>query len=80
MTPERWQAVERLYHAALASAPHERAAFLIDACAGDDALRQAVDALLTQRGRGVGRTAHADRRMRDRIVRGHVASGQRRHG
>ena len=48
MTPERWQAVERLYHAALARAPHERAAFLIDACAGDDALRQAVDALLTR--------------------------------
>ena len=48
MTPERWQAVERLYHAALASAPHERAAFLIDACAGDDALRKAVDALLAR--------------------------------
>ena len=48
MTPERWRAVERLYHAALASAPQERATFLIDACAGDDALRQAVDALLTR--------------------------------
>jgi serine/threonine-protein kinase len=48
MTPERWQAVERLYHAALACAPRERAGFLLDACAGDDALRQAVDALLTR--------------------------------
>ena len=48
MTPGQWQAVERLYHAALAYAPHERAAFLIDACAGDDALRHAVDVLLTR--------------------------------
>jgi serine/threonine-protein kinase len=48
MTPERWHAVERLYHAALVCAPDERPAFLTDACAGDDALRQAVDALLTR--------------------------------
>ena len=48
MTPAQWQAVERLYHAALAFAPHERAAFLVDACAGDDALRHAVDGLLTR--------------------------------
>ena len=48
MTPERWHAVERLYHAALVCAPDERPTFLTDACAGDDALRQAVDALLTR--------------------------------
>jgi serine/threonine-protein kinase len=53
MTPERWQAVEHLYHAALALAPHERAAFLIDACAGDDLLRRAVDALLTRQPQAV---------------------------
>ena len=95
MTPERWQAVERLYHAALASAPHERAAFLIDACAGDDALRQAVDALLTRQPQAerfleapawqsvaaaLAGPLDADRRTRDRIVRGPVASRQRRHG
>ena len=28
MTPERWQVVERLYHAALTRPSHERTAFL----------------------------------------------------
>jgi serine/threonine-protein kinase len=39
MTPERWQQVEALYHAALARAAGQRAAFLSDACGGDEALR-----------------------------------------
>lgn len=43
---ERWQHVERLYHAALERGAEERAAFLIDACAGDDALRTEVESLL----------------------------------
>ncbi len=46
MTPERWQQIEQLYHAALEHATAERAAFLASACATDEALRQEVEVLL----------------------------------
>ena len=46
MTPERWQQIEQLYHAALESDANERAAFLAEACAGDNALRREVESLL----------------------------------
>src|SRR5262245_21301616 len=46
MTPERWQFIERLYHTALERDTDERAAFLADACAGDEALRCEVESLL----------------------------------
>jgi serine/threonine protein kinase len=48
VTPDRWQEVERLYHAALERPECERAAFLEQMCAGDDALRQEVESLLSQ--------------------------------
>jgi serine/threonine protein kinase len=43
---ERWDTIERLYHAALAQPAERRAAYLAEACAGDDALRQEVESLL----------------------------------
>ena len=46
MTPERWQCIERLYHTALERDTDERAAFLADACDGDEALRCEVESLL----------------------------------
>jgi eukaryotic-like serine/threonine-protein kinase len=46
MTPERWLEVERLFHEALERPAHERAAFLHDSSAGDDALRHEVESLL----------------------------------
>src|SRR6185503_11236330 len=46
MDPARWQQIERLYHEAQARAAGERGAFLADACAGDEALRHEVQALL----------------------------------
>jgi tetratricopeptide (TPR) repeat protein/tRNA A-37 threonylcarbamoyl transferase component Bud32 len=46
MTPERWQRVERLYHAALERDAGSRPAFLDQACAGDLELRREVDSLL----------------------------------
>ena len=52
MTPERWQQVERLYHAAQERAPSERSAFLDDACADDADLRGEVDSLLAAGARG----------------------------
>jgi serine/threonine protein kinase len=46
MTPERWQRIEHLYHAALERDANERAAFLAEACTGDNALRREVESLL----------------------------------
>ena len=48
MTPERWQRVEELYHAAYATPPGERAAFLAEACREDEALRRQVESLLNE--------------------------------
>jgi hypothetical protein len=45
MTPERWQQVDALDHAALARDADRRAAFLSDACGGDEALRAEADSL-----------------------------------
>ena len=44
---ERWATVKRLHQAALDRAPGQRATFLDDACAGDDALRREVESLLS---------------------------------
>jgi Tol biopolymer transport system component len=44
--PERWEQIERLYHAALEREPSARAAFLAEACAGDEELRREVASLL----------------------------------
>jgi serine/threonine protein kinase/formylglycine-generating enzyme required for sulfatase activity len=43
---ERWQQVERLYHAALERGAEGCAAFLAEACAGDEGLRREVESLL----------------------------------
>src|SRR4029434_8627370 len=43
---ERWQQVERLYHASLERGAEGRAAFLVEACAGDEGLRREVESLL----------------------------------
>ena len=44
--PGLWGRIEELYHAALELAEPERAAFLAEACAGDEALRREVESLL----------------------------------
>jgi serine/threonine-protein kinase len=49
MTPERWAQVEALYHAAQTRPPGEHAAFLAEACRGDEALRREVESLLRER-------------------------------
>jgi Tol biopolymer transport system component len=46
MTPERWQRVKRVFHAALGRAPEERSAFLASTCGGDDDLRKEVESLI----------------------------------
>jgi hypothetical protein len=46
MEPDRWEQIERLYHAALEREPDAREAFLDEACAGDEDLRREVAGLL----------------------------------
>ncbi len=46
MTPERYQQIGRLYHDAVSLEPVPRVAFLQEACAEDEELRQAVERLL----------------------------------
>jgi serine/threonine protein kinase len=46
MTPEQYQQIGALYHKALKRSPDERAAYLAEACAGDEELRRQVEALL----------------------------------
>ena len=46
MTPERWQKIESLLHDALERAPAERAAFLDQACLGDEDIHREVKSLL----------------------------------
>src|SRR5256886_918302 len=46
MTPERWQQIDQLFHSALERESGERAAFLSQACAGDDSLHQEVESLV----------------------------------
>ena len=54
MNPERWKKVDDLLEAALECPPSERAAFLEQACAGDDELRGELESLLVS-----DRHAHA---------------------
>src|SRR5262249_67963 len=46
MEHDRWEQIERLYHAALERGPDGRDAFLGEACAGDEDLRREVAGLL----------------------------------
>src|SRR6266478_287182 len=46
--PNRQHQVENLYHAALERPANQRAAFLLEATAGDGALRREVESLLGQ--------------------------------
>ena len=54
MTPERWKQIEQFYHAALKLEPGQRAAFLQEACAGDEDLRREVESLLKFEKEGEG--------------------------
>ncbi len=52
MERDRWQEIERLYHAALERPESQRGAFLEEACGGDSALRDEVESLLAEGGHG----------------------------
>ena len=42
----RWRKIEQVYHSALEQAGSRRAAFIEQACDGDESLRQEVESLL----------------------------------
>jgi tetratricopeptide (TPR) repeat protein len=46
--PERWRKIEQLYHSALEREVSGRAAFIEQACGGDESLRGEVESLLAQ--------------------------------
>ncbi len=46
MTPERWQQIDQLFHSVLERESGERAAFLAQACNGDESLRREVESLI----------------------------------
>jgi serine/threonine protein kinase len=46
MEPDRWQRVERIYHAAMECEPSQRSLLLEQVCAQDQSLRQEVESLL----------------------------------
>ena len=52
MNPDRWQQISQLYHAALTRNARDRSGFLREACAGDDALQQEVESLLSNEAAG----------------------------
>src|SRR5277367_727239 len=54
MDAERWQTVERLYHATLECEESRRAAFLTRACGEDEALRREVESLISYGKRSAG--------------------------
>src|SRR5438034_10552478 len=51
MTPEHWEHVAQLHRAALQYDESRRAAFLQDACTGDEVLRSEVESLLAYEGK-----------------------------
>ena len=58
MTPERWQQISRIYHAALARDSRRAARVSAAGLPGDDALRHEVESLLDT---AVGRPLHRQR-------------------
>lgn len=46
MKADKWQQLDKIFDLALEQAPHDRAAFLDEACTGDNELRRKLDALL----------------------------------
>src|SRR5215208_3551595 len=66
MTPERWRRVEELFHSALERDGAGRAAFLAEACAGDETLRSEVETLIAAHEKGgsfIDSPAYADARL-----------------
>ena len=73
MKHERWQEVERIYHLTLEKEASERSTFLVQACAGDEALRREVESLLTYEPRAEGFIEAPALELAARIIAGEHA-------
>src|SRR5688572_10449957 len=51
MSNQRWRRIEEIFHKALEHLPEDRAAFVREACGGDDVLRGEVESLLATHSR-----------------------------
>ena len=86
MKPERWEQVAQIYSAALERPGSERAAFLREACGGDEDLRREVESLLARESKDASllelpalevaarQLAHAQAEARERPSSGGIAS------
>ena len=54
LAPDQWQRIEKLFQSALELEPAQRAAFLAEACGGDEVLRHEVESLLVYQGAAGG--------------------------
>src|ERR1035438_7348812 len=64
MDRERWEQIEKLFHAAWQVPAERREIFLAGRCGGDDDMRRAVEALLNQASSGAFDAAIARQRHR----------------
>jgi serine/threonine protein kinase/tetratricopeptide (TPR) repeat protein len=48
MTPERWKEIEEVFQTAIDLPPRERRQYIVEACTGDDTLREQVERLVAQ--------------------------------
>jgi len=71
MTVERWDRIERIYHAALEQPAPDRAAFVRKEAEGDVDLIAEVEALLTYDGRPAAFTQHSAMELAARTLVGH---------
>ena len=69
MKPKRWQQLDKLFHSALERRTEERAAFLDEACAGDESLRRQVEALLAAHDEARSFIERPSRRGRSTVAR-----------
>jgi len=51
MTPQQWARVKEIFNAALERSPEKRSEFLVEACEGDESLREEVHRLLAEHDR-----------------------------
>ena len=70
MAPDRRDPIQGLYHRALEKEESERDEFLREVCAGDDALRREVEALLERTGRGLTATPTRELPTKERPIGG----------
>jgi eukaryotic-like serine/threonine-protein kinase len=79
MKPERWQQIDQLFHSALEREPEERAAFLDQACDGDEVLRREVESLLAADAEAENATGALPAQVAAEMLatdRGLIATGQ----